>query len=109
VFELGRIGAGRGLLAADPADPGVDVVERALERVDVQGSSGLRASITSMLTPKRSSKRFQVWSVSGNSTPVSIMNTWASGSISVSMCRSTDSSFWKEQAILSRGWNRSTA
>ena len=62
-----------------------------------------------MLTPNRSSNRFQVSSVSGNSTPVSIMNTRGSGSISVSMCSRTDSSFWKEQAIFSRGWKRSTA
>ena len=40
---------------------------------------------------------------------MSIMNTWARGSIEVSMCTSTDSSFWKEQAIVSRGWKRSTA
>ena len=40
---------------------------------------------------------------------MSIMNTWALGSIEVSMCNRTDSSFWKEQAIVSRGWKRSTA
>ncbi len=62
-----------------------------------------------MFTPKRSSKRFQVWSVSVNSTPVSIVNTRASGSISLSMWKSTDSSFWNEQAMVSRGWKCSTA
>ena len=56
-----------------------------------------------MSTPNRSSKRFHVSSVSGKSTPVSIMNTWALGSIVVSICTSTDSSFWKEQAIFIRG------
>src|SRR5438067_679599 len=37
------------------------------------------------------------------------MNTRASGSSLVSMCTSTDSSFWKEQASVSRGWKRSSA
>ncbi len=40
---------------------------------------------------------------------MSIVNTRASGQTAVSMWTSTDSSFWKEQAIVSRGWNRSTA
>ena len=72
-------------------------------RLTVHGSSGLRASITSIGSPNRSSNRFHVASVSGNSTPVSIVNRCAPGSISDSMCAITDSSFWKEQATVSRG------
>ena len=78
-------------------------------RSTVHGCPGLEASNTSISIPKRSSNCFQVASVSGNRTPVSIMNTWARGWIEVSMCTSTDSSFWKEQAMVSRGWKRSTA
>ena len=75
----------------------------------VHGSPGRAASITSIGSPKCSSKRFHVVSVSGKSTPVSIVNSRASGLISLSMCASTDSSFWKEQASFSRGWKRETA
>ena len=60
----------RRLLAADARDPGVDVGERPLERIDLRrlaaavprstARPGLRASTTSTSTPKRSSNRFQV-------------------------------------------------
>ena len=63
------------------------------QRSAVHGSSGLRASRTSSLIPKRSSNRFQVASVSGNRTPVSIVNARKSGVISLSMWKRTDSSF----------------
>ena len=118
-LELGGGGAGGGLLAPDPGDPRLDALQAALERVDLRrrrsswspstARPGLRASITSMRTPKRSSNCFQVASVSANSTPVSMVKIRTPGSIACSMCTSTDSSFWKEQAIVSRGWKRSTA
>ena len=39
---------------------------------------------------------------------MSIVNTRAVGSMRMSMSMRTDSSFWNEQAIASRGWWRST-
>src|SRR5690348_9885780 len=70
---------------------------------------GPRASSTSTLTPKRSSYSRQVASVSGKSTPVSMVTMRASGAIRTSSSTSTDSSFWKEHSRTSRGWWRSTA
>ncbi len=69
----------------------------------VHGAPGLWASITSICTGKRSSNCFQVASVSPNSTPVSIVKARTEGLIPESMWNRTDSSFWKEQASVSRG------
>jgi hypothetical protein len=67
------------------------------------------ASSIAISTPKRSSKARQVASVSGKSTPVSIVKKRASGSILSSMSMITEASFWKEHATTRRGWWRSTA
>ncbi len=72
----------------------------------LQGSSGLLASCTSIVTPKRCSNACHVASVSGNSTPVSIVTIltvlpvpWSRRS---SSSISTDSSFWKEHSSTAR-------
>ena len=119
VVELDRLrvrARGR-LLAADAGDPGVGAGQRALERGDLarRRSSAPApvqspvASSISTSTPKRSSNARQVASVSGNSTPVSIVTIRASGASRTSSSTRTDSSFWKEQSITRRGWWRSTA
>ena len=99
------VGARRRLLAADARDPRVLAGERRLERGDLGLAAAVgggprrpRASETSTLTPKRSSKARQVASVSGNSTPVSIVTMRASGAIRTSSSIRTDSSFWKEHS-----------
>ena len=61
-----------------------------------------------MVIPYRSSTRFQVSYVSGNRTCVSSVKMRASGAILSSRSRTTDASFWNEQATASRGWKRST-
>ena len=84
-----RVGARGGLLAADAGDPRVGAGQRALERGDLSVAAAVRgpgprqarvgASSTSTCTPKRSSKARHVCSVSGNSTPVSIVTTRVCG------------------------------
>ncbi len=71
--------------------------------------SALAASCTSTFTPVFCSSERQVAYVSGKSTPVSMVNTRASGVIWRSMWISTVSSFWKEQASASDGWCLATA
>ena len=72
-------------------------------------ASGLLASCTSIFTPKRSSNARQVCSVSGKSTPVSIVTirtaSRAGGSLLIEpqqLVSSTDSSFWNEHSKTAR-------
>ena len=78
---------------SDSARSSASTLAAPQQRSTVHGSSGLLASWTSIGRPNRSSNRFQVASVSGNRTPVSITNARAVRSSSESMWKRTDSSF----------------
>ncbi len=118
LLELGGLCASARLLAPDARDPGVDAGERSLQRVDLGGAAAALERPGLIGTPgvedldldaKAVLELLPGASVSGKRTPVSIVNTRDPARLAISMWTRTDSSFWKEQAIVSRGWKRSTA
>ena len=73
------------------------VVSRSQWRSEQRAAHALDPDAVALLQPR------QVSCVSGNSTPVSSVNTRTDGSTRMTMSRITDASFWNELATARRG------